>query len=259
MSKTLAPLLIGAFALALTGTLVSCGKNTPKPPVDERQNKGHDNPTYAELTLTEATLKAGKTFSTETTLDDVDLSTEAVQKIGLDNSGGTLRFIEGPGYSKKFTIESTAKTPNRVYLLKIAYKNLSGQLMNDQLISDEQINRHQHFFKEIWRVRDNNEVDYAPSSLLSYRYAYCDVFTRKKANGTTYQERNPVGFTGLIQFVRPRVTDTDKTKELKMVITLAHFYGTKFKDGSVLPFHTSVTPGADTDINMNIDFTIKAN
>ena len=44
-----------------------------------------------------------------------------------------------------------------------------------------------------------------------------------------------------------------------MVITLAHFYGTKFKDGSVLPFNTSVTPGADTDINMNIDFTINAN
>lgn len=258
MSKTLAPLLLGAFALALTGTLVSCGKNTPKPPVDERQNKGHDNPTFAELTLTEATLKAGKTFSTETTLDDVDLSTAAVQKIGLDQSGATIRFIEGPGYSKKFTVESTAKTPNRVYLLKIDYKNLSGQLMNDQLVSDEQINRHQHFFKEVWRVR-GNEVDYAPASVLSYQYAYCDVFTRKKADGTTYQERNPVGFTGLIQFVRPRVTDTDKTKELKMVITLAHFYGTKFKDGSVLPFNTSVTPGADTDINMNIDFTIKAN
>ena len=150
MSKTLAPLLLGAFALALTGTLVSCGKNTPKPPVDERQNKGHDNPTFAELTLTEATLKAGKTFSTKTTLDDVDLSTVAVQKIGLDQSGATLRFIEGAGYSKKFTVESTAKTPNRVYLLKIDYKNLSGQLMNDQLVSDEQINRHQHFFKEVW-------------------------------------------------------------------------------------------------------------
>ena len=68
-----------------------------------------------------------------------------------------------------------------------------------------------------------------------------------------------MGFTGLIQFVRPRATDADKTKELKMVITLAHFYGTKFKDGNVLPFHTSVTPGADTDINMNIDFTITAN
>jgi len=130
--------------------------------------------------------------------------------------------------------------------------------MNDQLISDEQINRHQHFFKEVWRVR-GNEVDYAPASLRSYLYAYCDVFTRKKADGTTYQERNPVGFTGLIQFVRPRATDTDKVKELKMVITLAHFYGTKFEDGSVRPFHTSVTPGADTDINMNIDFTIKAN
>ena len=59
MSKTLAPLLLGAFALALTGTLVSCGKNTPKPPVDERRNKGHDNPTFAELTLTEVTLMAG--------------------------------------------------------------------------------------------------------------------------------------------------------------------------------------------------------
>jgi lipoprotein len=250
MSKTLAPLLLGAFALALTGTLVSCGKNTPKPPVDERQNKGHDNPTFAELTLTEATLKAGKTFSTETTLDDVDLSTAAVQKIGLDQSGATVRFIEGAGYSKKFTVESTAKTPNRVYLLKIAYKNLSGELMNDQLISDEQINRHQHFFKEV-DPDVTDKVKYIQTPILmSYSYAYCDVFAGKK---------NPVGLTGLLQFVKPETTSSKKQKNMSMVITLAHFFNTKFiSPGVVRPFASIVTPGADTDINLRINFSISA-
>ena len=250
MSKTLAPLLLGAFALALTGTLVSCGKNTPKPPVDERQNKGHDNPTYAELSLTEATLKAGKTFSTETTLDDVDLSTAAVQKIGLDQSGATIRFIEGAGYSKKFTVESTAKTPNRVYLLKIDYKNLSGQLMNDQLISDEQINRHQHFFKEV-DPDVTDKVKYIQTPILmSYSYAYCDVFAGKK---------NPVGLTGLLQFVKPETTSSKKQKNMSMVITLAHFFNTKFiSPGVVRPFASIVTPGADTDINLRINFSISA-
>ncbi|WP_299353730.1 hypothetical protein [uncultured Porphyromonas sp.] len=250
MSKTLAPLLLGAFALALTGTLVSCGKNTPKPPVDERQNKGHDNPTFAELTLTEATLKAGKTFSTETTLDDVDLSTAAVQKIGLDQSGATIRFIEGAGYSKKFTVESTAKTPNRVYLLKIAYKNLSGELMNDQLVSDEQINRHQHFFKEV-DPDVTDKVKYIQTPILmSYSYAYCDVFARKK---------NPVGLTGLLQFVKPEATSSKKQKDMSMVITLAHFFNTKFiSPGVVRPFASIVTPGADTDINLRINFSIIA-
>ena len=250
MSKTLAPLLLGAFALALTGTLVSCGKNTPKPPVDERQNKGHDNPTYAELTLTEATLKAGKTFSTETTLDDVDLSTAAVQKIGLDQRGATVRFIEGAGYSKKFTVESTAKTPNRVYLLKIAYKNLSGELMNDQLVSDEQINRHQHFFKEV-DPDVTDKVKYIETPILmSYSYAYCDVFAGKK---------NPVGLTGLLQFVKPEATSSKKQKDMSMVITLAHFFNTKFiSPGVVRPFASIVTPGADTDINLRINFSISA-
>lgn len=250
MSKTLAPLLLGAFALALTGTLVSCGKNTPKPPVDERQNKGHDNPTFAELTLTEATLKAGKTFSTETTLDDVDLSTAAVQKIGLDQRGATVRFIEGAGYSKKFTVESTAKTPNRVYLLKIAYKNLSGELMNDQLVSDEQINRHQHFFKEI-DPDVTDKVKYIETPILmSYSYAYCDVFAGKK---------NPVGLTGLLQFVKPEATSSKKQKDMSMVITLAHFFNTKFiSPGVVRPFASIVTPGADTDINLRINFSIIA-
>lgn len=250
MSKTLAPLLLGAFALALTGTLVSCGKNTPKPPVDERQNKGHDNPTFAELTLTEATLKAGKTFSTETTLDDVDLSTAAVQKIGLDQRGATVRFIEGAGYSKKFTVESTAKTPNRVYLLKIDYKNLLGQLMNDQLISDEQINRHQHFFKEI-DPDVTDKVKYIQTPILmSYSYAYCDVFAGKK---------NPVGLTGLLQFVKPEATSSKKQKDMSMVITLAHFFNTKFiSPGVVRPFASIVTPGADTDINLRINFSISA-
>ena len=55
-------LRFGALAVLLVAVLCSCGKTTPKVPTDERQNKGHDQPTIAQLTLTQGTLKAGKTL-----------------------------------------------------------------------------------------------------------------------------------------------------------------------------------------------------
>ena len=40
-------LRFGALAFSLMAILASCGKTTPKPPTDERKNKGHDQPTIA--------------------------------------------------------------------------------------------------------------------------------------------------------------------------------------------------------------------
>ena len=66
-------LRFGALAILLVAVLSSCGKTTPKVPTDERQNKGHDQPTIAQLTLTQGTLKPGKTFSAQMSPDDVEL------------------------------------------------------------------------------------------------------------------------------------------------------------------------------------------
>ena len=50
-------------------------------------------------------------------------------------------------------------------------------------------------------------------------------------------------------------------KEVTMLITLGHFFNTKFTAGSksIRPFYYTVLPGADSDINMTIHFDITTN
>ena len=97
-------LRFGALAVLLVAVLSSCGKTTPKVPTDERQNKGHDQPTIAQLTLTQGTLKAGKTFSAQMSPDDVELD-RVHQTIELDQSSGQIKYTEGAGYVRRFSVE----------------------------------------------------------------------------------------------------------------------------------------------------------
>ena len=102
-------LRFGALAFSLMAILASCGKTTPKPPTDERKNKGHDQPTIAQLTLTQGTLKAGKTFTALMSPDDVELD-RVHQTIELDQSSGQIKYTEGPGYVRRFSVESTSSS-----------------------------------------------------------------------------------------------------------------------------------------------------
>ena len=249
-------LCFGVFSLILIAFLTSCGKTSPKPPVDERLNKGHDQPTIAQITLTPGTLKAGKVFSPEMSPEDVELGSEH-QTIELDQSSGQVKYTEGNGYVRRFSVESTTKVPNRVYLIQISYKTANREVMNAQLTSDEQINRHQHFFKQILSYVDN-KPDFAKyKEAMSYDYAYCDRITRKQSNGSEYVDANPIGLSGFIKFVKPATRVEDK--EVTMLITLGHFFNSKFiSSGSkaIRPFYSTVLPGADTDINMTIHFDV---
>lgn len=255
-------LRFGALAVLLVAVLSSCGKTTPKVPTDERQNKGHDQPTIAQLTLTQGTLKAGKTFSAQMSPDDVELD-RVHQTIELDQSSGQIKYTERAGYVRRFSVESTTKVPNRVYLLTINYKTATGESMDAQLVSDEQINRHQHFFKQIlgYSTDGSNAPIFASyKEALSYDYAYCDRIPRKQSNGSEYLDANPVGLSGFLMFAKP--ANGAEPKEVTMLITLGHFFNTKFTSAgskSIRPFYSTVLPGADSDINMTIHFDVATN
>ncbi len=249
-------LCFGVFSFILIAFLTSCGKTSPKPPVDERLNKGHDQPTIAQITLTSGTLKAGKVFSSEMSPEDVELD-NVHQKIELDQSSGQIKYTEGNGYVRRFSVESTTKVPNRVYLIQISYKTANKEVMNAQLTSDEQINRHQHFFKQILSYVDDKPNFAKYKEALSFDYAYCDRITRKQSNGSEYVDANPIGLSGFIKFVKPATRAEEK--EVTMLITLGHFFNSKFTSAgskAIRPFYSTVLPGADTDINMTIHFDV---
>jgi len=95
---------------------------------------------------------------------------------------------------------------------------------------------------------------------LSYDYAYCDRIPRKQSDGSEYLDANPVGLSGFLQFVKPGTRA--EAKEVTMLITLGHFFNTKFTSAgskAIRPFFSTVLPGADADINMTIHFDVATN
>lgn len=259
-SQTLGSLSCLLLALALIPALSSCAKDTPKAkaPVDERLNRGHDQPIFAELTLKEGVLKAGKTFSPNSSYEDVDFTgkeqkleiTNEIQtdKVigGYDHASGTSHVV-GSKEGATFHVESQGKVPGRVYALEIVYKNAHHKPMNDQLVSPEQVNRHQHFLCQVKSVTDAGYkyIESNEKSKLVHDYAYCDLYKG---------ERTPVGLKGLIRFVLP--TD-DSGIDQAIHIALGHFWGSKFrKDKSVYPFYTPSRQKAELDINLQLLFHI---
>lgn len=250
-------LRFGVLALPLVAVLSGCGKTTPKTPTDERLNKGHDQPSIARLTLTPGILKDGKTFLPEMDPEDVELE-GTPQTIELDERSGQIKYTEGAGYVRRFSVESTTKSPRRVYLLHISYKNAAGHVMDGQLTSDEQINRHQHFFKQVSGYDANKlPIFFTYQEAMSYNYAYCDRISRTKSDGEKYTDPNPIGLSGFLTFVKPK--NAAESNEVTMLITLGHFFNTKFTPAGtkgIRPFYSATLPGADGDINMTVHFDV---
>lgn len=267
MNKKLALASLACAFLALPLVFSSCSKDTPTPRTaeDERNNKGHEDPVTAELVLRAGTLKPGVTFSENTTYDDVIFSESEVQRITIHNEideehghshshaageahGHDHHHATGSAGEDTFEVESTGKTPGRVYALEITYRNAAGEPMNDQLISPDQLDRHQHFLRQVLTSTESGYtyVDRNAPHLLLYKYAYADVFGG---------EKNPVGFRGLLSFDKP--TDSSEA-EVQMHIVLAHFYGTKFVGSTgtrVNPYYLP-SVNAATDISLEVFFHI---
>lgn len=260
MNKKLTIASLACALLALPLAFSSCSKDSPRPKTaeDERHNKGHEIPATAELVLRPGLLKPGITFSETTTYDDVDFTGAVEQKLTFkqgvhhvhDTSAG---HSHDHGVSQAdedtFEVESVGKTPGRVYALEITYRNAAGQPMNSQLISADQLDRHQHFLRQVsTRTKDGyTYVDRNAAHLLLYKYAYCDVFDGVK---------NPVGFKGVISFDKP--TDSQEA-EAQVHIVLQHFYGTKFLQQAgraVRPYYLPSAPQSEPDITMHVFFHI---
>lgn len=246
--------------LALTLGSSSCSKDTPRPriAVDETQNLGHEVPAFAQLTLEAGTLKPGVTFSSTISLDDVTFSGEPVVTTIANGATVTGPHVHRPGETHEhgemdpadFEVESIQASPGRVYRLRITYLNASRQPMDEQLISPEQRDRHQHFFRQVLSRDAERRVSYVNvqnRDELLFDYAYLDVIDG---------QRNPVGLDGLISFVKPAA---GRPQMAELNIQLAHFTSrSKFVGNSrnVLPFYSSIIPGSQSDINLPVFFHI---
>lgn len=186
--------ILGVVLLGLMA--VSCD---PVKPVDETQNKLHEDPKRAELILTKGRLNADRTFAPDA---------NAEQKV-------VFEIIPGKGWtivdssSEGFRVQVMPKEGADVYFLRIKYYSPSGALMNHQFIENGQDNIHQHFFSA-YNVTDGSGVVLSKAeaktpNLFVYEYLDTTPWDRElgSAGVTLNGQDNYLGFKGAFRFFQP--------------------------------------------------------
>ena len=188
LTKTSAVLMVALFVIACD----------PVKPVDETNNKLHEDPKRAEYTLVKGTLQPDHKF-----VPDTDPS--AIQKVIFEIIPGKgWQIIEGS--DKAFVVEAMPKDGASAYHLDIKYYSPSGELMNYQFIENGQSNIHRHFFSA-YEAKDGageslTKEDAKTQNL--FLYDYLDTTPWDKSVGdpgvSINKEDNYLGFKGAFRF-----------------------------------------------------------
>ncbi|MDO4695740.1 hypothetical protein [Porphyromonas sp.] len=223
----------------------------PVKPVDETENKLHEDPKRAELTLIKGQLQEDNKFIP-------DGSSSATQKV-------VFAIVPGKGWqlteegAKAFTVEPMDKDGSSAYYLDIKYYSPSGELMNNQFIENGQDNIHRHFFSAYKPITDgagqelSKEESKTPNLFV---YDYLDTTPWNKQFGepgvSINKEDNYLGFKGIFRFFT-----SDRKYNLR--IRLMHaIVGKNDKGPSTYyapnRYHTA---NAHWDVDMLIPLTVK--
>ena len=235
-----------AFSAVVTMLFVGCN---PEQPENEKENKLHEDPVRAVFTLQEGTLDNASAFDNTPKMANFKAASVPAQVIEWETTAGQGWHVTSA--TKSFNVKNSVDNPSVVYLLKMEYYNAKGEMMNSQFYNLGQDKIHQHFFSmfkqvmyegQMSSVRVTNKVE------LPYDYRYID-----ELNGTFIGDTNPMGFQGLIKFVRPG-------REFTLSVDLLHAAESKFgDDGKASPFYDPARKLLSTglwDINVKLPIVI---
>ena len=235
-----------AFSAVMTMLFVGCN---PEQPENEKENKLHEDPVRAVFTLQEGTLDNASAFDNTPKMANFKAASVPAQVIEWETTAGQGWHVTSA--TKSFNVKNSVDNPSVVYLLKMEYYNAKGEMMNSQFYNLGQDKIHQHFFSmfkqvmyegQMSSVRVTNKVE------LPYDYRYID-----ELNGTFIGDTNPMGFEGLIKFVKPG-------REFTLSVDLLHAAGSKFgDDGKASPFYNPAGKLLSTglwDINVKLPIVI---
>lgn len=241
---------INGFVLALSTVIasmfVACN---PEKPENERENKLHEDPVRAVFMLQEGTLDAAANFDKTPKKANFKASSVPAQVIEWQTTKGEGWHVTSA--TKAFKVKNSVDNLSVVYLLKMEYYNDKGEMMNSQFFNLGQDKIHQHFFSMFKQVKYQggiSSVRVTNKAELPYDYRYID-----ELNGTFIGETNPMGFEGLIKFVKPG-------REFTLSIDLLHAAESKFgDDGKPSPFYNPARKLLSTgqwDINVKLPIVI---
>lgn len=235
-----------AFSAVMTMLFVACN---PEQPENEKENKLHEDPVRAVFTLQEGTLNNASAFDNTPKMANFKAASVPAQVIEWETTAGQGWHVTSA--TKSFNVKNSVDNPSVVYLLKMEYYNAKGEMMNSQFYNLGQDKIHQHFFsmfKQVMYEGQTSSVRVTNKAELPYDYRYID-----ELNGTFIGDTNPMGFQGLIKFVKPG-------REFTLSVDLLHAAGSKFgDDGKASPFYNPAGKLLSTglwDINVKLPIVI---
>lgn len=235
-----------AFGAVMTMLFVACN---PEQPENEKENKLHEDPVRAVFTLQEGTLDNASAFDNTPKMANFKAASVPAQVIEWETTAGQGWHVTSA--TKSFNVKNSVDNPSVVYLLKMEYYNAKGEMMNSQFYNLGQDKIHQHFFsmfKQVMYEGQTSSVRVTNKAELPYDYRYID-----ELNGTFIGDTNPMGFQGLIKFVKPG-------REFTLSVDLLHAAGSKFgDDGKASPFYNPAGKLLSTglwDINVKLPIVI---
>lgn len=235
-----------AFSAVMTMLFVACN---PEQPENEKENKLHEDPVRAVFTLQEGTLDNASAFDNTPKMANFKAASVPAQVIEWETTAGQGWHVTSA--TKSFNVKNSVDNPSVVYLLKMEYYNAKGEMMNSQFYNLGQDKIHQHFFsmfKQVMYEGQMSSVRVTNKAELPYDYRYID-----ELNGTFIGDTNPMGFQGLIKFVKPG-------REFTLSVDLLHAAGSKFgDDGKPSPFYNPAGKLLSTglwDINVKLPIVI---
>ena len=235
-----------AFSAVMTMLFVGCN---PEQPENEKENKLHEDPVRAVFTLQEGTLDNASAFDNTPKMANFKAASVPAQVIEWETTAGQGWHVTSA--TKSFNVKNSVDNPSVVYLLKMEYYNAKGEMMNSQFYNLGQDKIHQHFFsmfKQVMYEGQTSSVRVTNKAELPYDYRYID-----ELNGTFIGDTNPMGFQGLIKFVKPG-------REFTLSVDLLHAAGSKFgDDGKPSPFYNPAGKLLSTglwDINVKLPIVI---
>ena len=238
--------LVLAFSAVMTMLFVGCN---PEQPENEKENKLHEDPVRAVFTLQEGTLDNASAFDNTPKMANFKAASVPAQVIEWETTAGQGWHVTSA--TKSFNVKNSVDNPSVVYLLKMEYYNAKGEMMNSQFYNLGQDKIHQHFFsmfKQVMYEGQMSSVRVTNKAELPYDYRYID-----ELNGTFIGDTNPMGFQGLIKFVKPG-------REFTLSVDLLHAAGSKFgDDGKASPFYNPAGKLLSTglwDINVKLPIVI---
>ena len=235
-----------AFSAVMTMLFVGCN---PEQPENEKENKLHEDPVRAVFTLQEGTLNNASAFDNTPKMANFKAASVPAQVIEWETTAGQGWHVTSA--TKSFSVKNSVDNPSVVYLLKMEYYNAKGEMMNSQFYNLGQDKIHQHFFsmfKQVMYEGQMSSVRVTNKAELPYDYRYID-----ELNGTFIGDTNPMGFQGLIKFVKPG-------RKFTLSVDLLHAAGSKFgDDGKASPFYNPAGKLLSTglwDINVKLPIVI---